>query len=437
LQSHKPILDALNDAGHEAYFVGGCVRDYILGRPCKDIDICTSATPDEVATLFPESKLVGAHFGVTIVKLGDLEAEVATFRTDGCYSDSRRPNTVAFTQNVREDLLRRDFTINAILMDAKGNILDPMRGQLDLALGQVRCVGDAQQRFSEDALRMLRAVRFAAQLHFDIASETFSAIISNAHRISLVSEERIQAEFSKILTSGRAAQGVWDLRQSGLLTYFLPEVSGLFYCDQNPVYHPEGNVLVHTLGLLQQLPAGCSLTLALAALLHDIGKPATFALKDGQPTFHGHEEQGALIAEAILRRLKFSTEVIDTVVSLVAQHMTFRVSKEMRKAKLMRFLRQENFAELLELHRMDATAGSGNLSNYQHCVEMLKELPPEVLRPVKLITGQDLIEMGLTPGPEFKRILNEVETLQLEGTVSTRDAALDAAQDLIDLKEAA
>lgn len=433
MKQHRPILQRLIDAGHEAYFVGGCVRDYLLNRPCKDIDICTSATPDQVAELFPESKLVGAHFGVVIVKLGDLEAEVATFRTDGCYSDSRRPDSVVFTKNVREDLLRRDFTINTLMMDIHLDLVDKIQGELDLDLGVIRCVGYAGGRFKEDALRMLRAVRFSAQLGFTIAPDTFWAIRDSVYLIEKVSPERVQIELNKILTSGRVPQGIEQLKASGLLQYILPEVVALKSQEQNPVYHPEGDVYTHTLGLLEQLPAGCSLTLALAALLHDVGKPATYALKDGQPTFHGHEEAGAEITGSILRRLKYPNEVIEVVVSHVANHMTFRYSKDMRRAKLLRFVRQDNFEELLQLHKMDATAGSGNLSNYEHCLSVFKETPPEIMRPVRLVTGFDLVKLGLSPSPFFKAALEYVETLQLEGRVNDRSSAMFALQAFVEL----
>jgi len=431
MQQHKSILRELNQAGHKAYFVGGCVRDHLLQRWSKDVDIATSADSQEIADLFSDTKKVGAAFGVVLVNYDGASAEVATFRTDGNYSDSRHPDTVTFTRNLREDLLRRDFTINAITMDADGHILDPLHGEKDLALGLVRAVGNPSDRFIEDPLRMLRAIRFAAQLGFRVEDSTYKAIQDCSPLITKVSAERVQMELSKILTSGMAADGLWALYCSGLLHHFLPEFNNLFHCEQNPVYHPEGNVLIHTLKLLEQLEPGCSLTLALAALLHDIGKPATFALKDGQPTFHGHEEAGAPIAEDILRRLKYPNEVIEVVVSHVAQHMTFRVSKLMRKAKLMRFLRQDNFSELLELHRLDATAGSGNLGNYEHCTKMLVDLPPAVLRPARLVTGEDLIAYGLTPGPRFKEVLEGIETLQLEGKVSTRDEALTAMHDLV------
>lgn len=430
LKKYRPILRLLTDAGFEAYFVGGCVRDSLLSREIKDVDITTSASPEEVARLFCDTKLVGAHFGVSLVKMGDLEAEVATFRTDGCYSDSRRPDSVAFTSDVVEDLERRDFTINALLMDKYGVVHDKLgTGLEDLHNRIIRCVGDPIERFREDALRTLRCIRFAAQLGFKIHHETFAAIHATYPLVSFLSAERIAQEMVKMLCSGRAAQAIYDLESTGILTFVMPEVSDLWFCNQNPNYHPEGNVFIHTCKLLDQLQAGCSVTLALAALLHDVGKPATLGWKDGQPTFHGHEEASARITKEILQRLKFPTEVIDTVVSLVAQHMTFRVVKEMRKAKLLRFARQPNFRELLELHYMDAKAGSGNMEHYDFCLRALSETPEEVLRPIRLITGHDLLAIGLK-GKAIGRVLQEIETAQLEGTVKNKEEALELAQDL-------
>jgi poly(A) polymerase len=422
---HKPILATLVGAGYKAFFVGGCVRDSLIGRPCHDVDITTSATPDQVAALFPQSKHVGAHYGVTIVRLGELEAEIATFRTDGCYSDSRRPDNVKFTTSEVEDVRRRDFTINALLMDINGEVFDYVDGLYDLLTRQmISAINNPYMRFKEDALRMLRAIRFAAQLGFPIQKpETFRAIQMSASTVSKVSGERVRDELSKILTCGRAEQGLFLLHASGLLKEILPEVAALQGCEQNAKHHPEGDVFKHTMGLLAQLEPGCSLTLALAALLHDIGKPVTAGVKDGQPTFYGHEEQSAILARVALRRLKFPTDVIETVVDHCAQHMTVRYTKDMRPAKLMRFLRQPNFAELLDLHRLDASAGSGNLDHYNLCVQKLAEIPSEVLRPVRFVTGADLIAMGLKPGPKFKEILDALETEQLEGRIPSKEEA--------------
>ena len=430
MERYRPILKILSDADHQAFFVGGCVRDHLLDRPSKDVDIATSATPEQVAALFPDSKLVGAHFGVVIVTLDGIDAEIATFRTDGCYSDTRRPDTVAFTTDVKKDLARRDFTINTLLMSSDGLVHDWTGGSADIAGKAIRCMGDPYKRFGEDALRMLRAVRFAAQLGFTIEPDTLEAIQKLATLVTLVSQERIKDELSKILVSGQAGYGFKLLERSSLMTHILPEIEALSACPQNPVHHPEGNALVHTYLLLAQLKLGCSLTLALAALFHDVGKPGTLDFKDGQPTAFGHEELGATMTGDILRRLKFPNEVIETVVQLVDQHMRFQVIDEMKKSKLYRFLRQPNFAELLELHRIDALAGRGNLEHYNLCVQKLAEVPEEVLRPVHLITGYDLILLGLVPGPEFKIILQAVEDAQLNGTVVTKEEAIAFAEHL-------
>lgn len=427
---HYLILRHLVMNGHEAYIVGGAVRDLELGLTPKDYDITTSATPEQVEDLFRNTNLVGASFGVTLVKLKNAETavEVATFRMDGAYSDGRRPDDVKYTTDVREDLKRRDFTINALLMDRYGVIHDYVGGLTDLQNKTIRTVGDADDRFNEDPVRMLRAVRFASKLLFRIDPVTGQAIDDNSALLRRVARERIATELLGILTSGNAVTGLVYLDGLDLLAEVIPELCHLKDTPQNPKYHPEGDVWTHTLGLLKQLPKDCSQTLALAALLHDIGKPATLAFSaDGQPTFHGHEEAGATMTETILRRLMFSNDVIKVVSNHVARHMTFRNLPKMRKAKRLRFVRQEHFDELLELHRMDALAGSGNLENYGFAKKLAEETPPEVLRPERLITGADLIALGAKPGPIFSELLQEIETQQLEGKLETKQSALDFA----------
>lgn len=421
---HIQVLEMLVAAGYESYFVGGCVRDYLLHRKAKDWDITTVATPDEVKIIFPDADFVGAHFGVSLIKTECGSVEVATFRTDGSYGDSRHPDTVTFTKDVKEDLQRRDFTMNALLMDVDGKVIDHVDGIQDLNKKMIRCVGDAEDRFREDALRMLRAIRFSCQLGFQIEESANLAIHSLRQRVQSLSAERIQQELNRILLSGRAATGIRWMDQTGLLMEILPEIYQLKKVPQNPLHHPEGDVFTHTLLLLKQLEKDCSLTLALVALLHDVGKHETLGWKNGQPTFYGHEENGAVIAERILRDLKYPNKVIETVVSHTANHMKFRLVKEMKKAKLLRFVRQPYFEELLQLHAYDAKAGSGNLDHYHFALHVLSTTPPEVLIPERLVTGEDMIAMGFTPGPIFKDILEGVETHQLEGKISTRVEAL-------------
>lgn len=431
LNNQNDVLRSLVASGYEAYFVGGAVRDHLLGREPKDWDIATTATPNEVRTVFPDADFVGAHFGVSLVKTDVGTVEVATYRTDGAYSDSRRPDSVRFTRSVQEDLQRRDFTINALLMDVDGKVIDHVGGIQDLDAKLIRAIGDAGDRFEEDALRMLRAVRFACQLGFNIERNTRVAITMARLRIKSLSAERIQQELSRILLSGRAATGIRLMESSGILKTILPEIFHLSTLPQNPLHHPEGNVLTHTICLLKQLPKDCSLTLALAVLLHDVGKEPTLGwnIVTGQPNYHGHEDESAKIAERILRDLRYPNDVIETVVNLVAQHMRFSVIEEMKRSKLLRFVRQENFEELLELHRMDAIAGSGNMCHWEYAKRAWEDTPVAVMRPERLVTGDDLIAMGYKPGPQFKDALELVETLQLEGMVETRDQAIDALMD--------
>jgi poly(A) polymerase len=429
---HTRILHTLNDAGYSAYQVGGSVRDALLNRDPRDIEVATSATPEEVMALFPNSAFVGAHFGVVLVKNGDEQIEVATYRIDGEYTDSRHPDSVKFTRSIEEDVKRRDFTVNAFAMDTQGVIHDYVGGLPDLKAKLIRAVGNPGMRFREDALRMLRAIRFACRLGFTIEPRTFAAIQECAHVVQNISMERVRDELNEILTSGRAAYGLRLLMRSNLLAYTIPEILKLQDCEHNPLHHPEGDVLTHTCGLLVRLPKDCSLTLALAALLHDIGKPATlaYAEKDNMPTFHGHEDVGATMTEMILQRLKYPNDVIDIVKNHVAQHMLFRVAMEMSKAKLYRFLRQPNFAEMLDLHKLDSASGAGNMKNAQFIESVLNEVPPEKIDPPKLLTGRGLIAMGLKPGPRFKQILEAVETAQLDGQISTHAEAMELVSNL-------
>jgi poly(A) polymerase len=437
----RDIAQRLRSAGHEAYLAGGCVRDLLLGLEPKDYDVATSATPDAVLQLFPKKKAitVGAHFGVVLVCEPDgTSTEVATFRHDGSYSDGRRPDFVQFSTSPREDVLRRDFTINGMLLDpvvydrtcdAVEATLDYVHGRDDLAARIICAIGDPIQRFTEDKLRMLRAVRFAARLGFAIEPVTAAAIRQLASQITVVSPERIRDELTLILTEGGARPGFELLDQLGLLSHILPEISKLHGVQQPPEYHPEGDVWIHTMLLLEKLPANTSATLAWGALLHDVGKPATFRAPDpnnprDRIRFNGHVEVGVRIAETILSRLHFSNEESDQIVDLVRNHMRFGDIMHMRESTLKRFLRLPQFDEHLALHRIDCLSSHGDTSLYDFAKQKYEAAPAESLRPKPLITGRELIAAGYRPGPKFKAMLDVAEDAQLEGIVSTSEQAL-------------
>jgi putative nucleotidyltransferase with HDIG domain len=419
----RHLAARLKASGFQAWFVGGCVRDLLLGVPPQDFDVATDALPEQVSVLFPGSQLVGAHFGVVLVCRDNAHVEVATFRSDHTYEDGRRPLDVTFEKDPRQDVLRRDFTINALLQDpASGEILDFVDGRKDLANGVVRAIGDPEVRFREDHLRLLRAVRFAARFGFEIEGGTKEAIGRLHPLIAKVSAERVRDELVRILTEGGARRGFELLDETGLLQEILPEVAAMKGVAQPPPYHPEGDVWTHTLMLLDNLRQPTP-TLALAALLHDVGKPPTFRIAD-RIRFDGHAEVGAGMAAGIMARLRFSHDEISQVESDVRHHMRFMDVPRMKDSALKRFLRLPHFDELLELHRLDCVASHGHLDNYQLVTAKLTELPPEQIRPTMLINGQDLIESGYAPGPIFKEILTFVEDAQLEGTLHDRDEAL-------------
>jgi poly(A) polymerase len=420
------LLEMLENAGYEAYLVGGCVRDLRLGRHVHDFDVTTSATPDQVKALFPDSKLVGANFGVSLVSVGGEEFEVAAYRTDGSYTDNRRPDSVAFTLDVREDVKRRDFTVNALLMDSNFQVFDHVGGVQDLDDHVLRTVGNPMDRFSEDSLRMLRAVRFACQLGFALHEETEHAIKELAHTVLNVPAERLQVELNKMFCSGQADRAMDLLDQTGLLVHVLPEVHKMHGVDQNPLHHPEGDVFVHTRKLMSQLPKDCSVSLAWATLLHDVAKSVTAKRNEttGHNQFFGHEYVGAKMAKKILTRLKFPNEVVEQVESHVAQHMMFFNVPKMKRSKLLKFVRQENFRELLELNKFDSLASNGSLHDYEFTLNFLETCTEETLRPARLLTGNDLLEMGFVAGPKFKVLLEAVENAQLEGTISSKEEAV-------------
>lgn len=424
-QLARDIVDVLRANGHVAYFVGGCVRDKLLGIDCKDFDVATDAPPDRVQKLFPRSEAVGASFGVVLVKSDDAVVETATFRKDFDYRDGRRPERVSFTSSAEEDVQRRDFTINGLLYDpVAGKVIDYVGGQRDLEARDIRAIGEPSERFEEDHLRMLRAVRFAARLAFMIEPKTLGAIIQNADKIKRIAPERIRDELNRILTEGAARRGFELLHETGLLEQILPEVKRLQGVEQPPEYHPEGDVWTHTLLMLEGLPKGVCVTLAIGVLLHDIGKPDTFERGSDRIRFHGHVERGLKIGEQICRRLRYSNAETEQILSLIGNHMKFMHLSEMRPGKLKRFLRQPGFDEQLELHRLDCASSHGKLDNYDFARETLEGLSEEELRPAPLITGTDLIAAGFEPGPRFTEILAAVEEGQLDGTLTARDEAL-------------
>jgi poly(A) polymerase len=462
------VIDDLRTAGYEAYLAGGCVRDLLLGREPKDFDVATSATPDVVLQMFPRTFAVGAHFGVVLVvstcgaadsafegTRGAMEnepdhivTEVATFRSDGVYSDGRHPDAVRYTLSAEEDVRRRDFTINGLLLDAidrfptgrkpgffedlnlrgaactlRHAIIDHVGGLADLDRGVIRAIGEPSQRFEEDHLRMLRAVRFAARFGFEIESATFASIRALARKTTVVSRERVRDELTKMLTEGNARRAFELLDETGLLEEVLPEIARMKGVEQPPLYHPEGDVWIHTLGLLGQLEAGCPLTVAWGALLHDVGKPPTFRVAD-RIRFDGHVEVGVAIGAEICRRFRFSNDETSQILSLIENHMRFADARRMKTSTLKRFFRLESFEQHLALHRMDCLAGSGNLENWKFAREQYETIPQEVVRPKPLITGRELIASGYAPGAHFKQMLRAVEDAQLEGQIHTSDEAL-------------
>jgi poly(A) polymerase len=420
------IVQRLQQAGHQAVFAGGCVRDGLLGHEPADYDIATSARPEQVEALFENTIPLGRQFGIVLVPGGQHHFEVATFRKDEGYLDGRRPVAVLFT-DIETDARRRDFTINAVFEDpVSGRILDFVGGRDDLAAGIVRAVGDPRERFAEDHLRLLRAVRFSARFGFPIERTTRDAIIEAAATIARVSAERIGEEVLRMLTEGRARRAFELLDETGLLPHVLPEIAAMKGCAQPPDMHPEGDVFVHTMICLGHLEAGCSEALGLGVLLHDVGKPPCAETRpDGRRTFHGHTREGARMAGHIVRRLRRSNATVERVVFLVDQHLRHCAAAEMRSSTLKRFLRQDGIDELLELARIDALSSNGDLGHYEFCREALAELPAELMKPEPLIGGHDLMALGLVPGPVFREILLAVEDGQLEGTLATRDAALE------------
>ncbi|MGA2647135.1 MAG: CCA tRNA nucleotidyltransferase [Candidatus Sulfotelmatobacter sp.] len=436
----KTIIQTLRHHGFQAYLVGGCVRDLLLKRAPADFDVATSATPAQVMDLFPDTYAVGAQFGVVLVPLPESEregtaenaipkaqaVEVATFRSDLGYADGRHPDEVRFSQDPREDVVRRDFTINGMMLDpVTGNVLDFVGGRADLEAKLIRAIGDPDRRFVEDKLRTLRAVRFASRFEYEIEAETLAAIQRRAREIQAVSRERVRDELTKMLTEGQSRRAFLLLDETGLLKEVLPEISAMKGIAQPPEYHPEGDVFVHTLLLLENLPYPCPPTLAWGALLHDVGKPATFRVAPDRIRFDRHVEVGVKIAEDICERLRFSNHDAAQVLALVDNHMRFGHVWRMKESTLKKFMRLPGFDQHLALHRADSLASHRNLSTYHFLQKKLQEIPPQQIRPAALISGDDLIAAGYIPGPRFREILETVEDAQLEGRLHSHASALE------------
>src|SRR3984957_15823185 len=441
----EQVCATLASEGYQAFLVGGCVRDILLERVPKDYDISTDATPAQVEGIFPGALTVGAKFGVVIVPRPDPsgattptyeQVEVATFRSDFGYSDGRHPDRVEYTKSPEDDVRRRDFTIHGLLLDPRTNeILDFVGGREDLRAQVIRAIGDPETRFQEDKLRMVRAVRFAARFGYAIEAGTFQAIQKLAPGITQVSMERLRDELTKILTEGAARRGFELLDRTGLLAHLLPEIARMKGVPQPPQFHPEGDVWIHTLLMIERLPAGSSATLAWGVLLHDVGKPPTFtppAGPQGRIRFDRHVEVGVRMAEEICRRFRFSNEEAERILALVENHMRFKDVPKMKQATLKRFVRMPKFEEHLELHRLDFLSSPGKLDNHEMVMRFLRETPQEEVRPPRLITGDDLIALGLKPGPKFKAILYNVEEAQLNGSIQDREEALALAKALAD-----
>jgi poly(A) polymerase len=419
------IVTRLQKAGFSAFWVGGCVRDFLLGRDPQDIDIATSARPEQVEKLFNHTIAVGKKFGVMVVIEEGHQFQVATFRSEENYQDGRRPEKVIFS-DAKADAIRRDFTVNALFYDPlTDKTHDWVHGERDLRAKIIRTIGKPEERFGEDHLRLLRAIRFAAQLNFEIEPETFAAVKRLAPKIKLISAERIRDELIKLFRPPYAARGLDLLRDSGLMEHVLPELVTTITCDQSPNYHPEGSVYNHIRLMLAQLPPDAPESLPWAVILHDIGKPptATTDEKNGAIHFYGHEKIGADMARDILNRLRFSKKDIDETVVCVRHHMQFKDVKQMRKATLRHLLLRDTFPLELELHKLDCLGSHRSLEYYDFLVAEAKELEkkPEIRPP--LLKGEDLIALGMKPGPAMGEMLHEIREKQLSDELKTKREA--------------
>lgn len=422
----RAMVARLREHGHIAYFAGGSVRDLVRGQTPKDIDIATDAKPEVVQKIFPRTHAVGAHFGVIVALENGFQFEVATFRADEAYIDGRHPVAVHFS-SPEEDAKRRDFTINGMFYDpVVEEVIDFVGGRADLEAKLIRAIGEAAQRFAEDRLRMLRAVRFATVLGFEIDPSTWSALMANASAINEISAERIREELVRTFLSPNRVRG-WDLLDStGLLRAILPEVEAMKGCAQPEQFHPEGDVFQHTRIMLGLLPESVSVSLVFSVLLHDVAKPVTSSVDEtGRIRFNAHDRIGAEMTEKIMERLRFSRAEIEATVEMVRQHMVFKDVPKMRVAKLKRFMARPTFGEELELHRVDCASSHGLLDNYEFLKQKREEFANEPIIPPPLVRGEDLIAFGLKPGPKFGEILEAVETRQLEGELTSREEALD------------
>jgi len=424
-QNALTLARRLQEAGFTAYFAGGCVRDELLGLTPKDYDIATNATPAQVEKMFPGAHLVGAHFGVVVVRDGPDNFEIATFRTDGSYGDGRRPDKVQFS-TPEQDAQRRDFTVNGMFLDpVSGAVIDYVGGQEDLRAGKLRAIGEAAARFREDHLRLLRAVRFATVLGYEIEPATWRAVVDHAESITRISTERVRDELMKILLHPRRLAGFDLLAESRLLFRILPEMETLKGCTQPPEWHPEGDVWTHTRLMLSLLPEQVSAPLVLSVLLHDIAKPATWTCDpaEGRIRFNGHDKLGAEMTETILRRLRFSNDVIHATVEAVANHMKFMHIQEMRTARLKRWMAAPTFPDELALHRVDCLGSNGFTDNYEFVLAKQEEFARAPVIPPRLLDGHDLMQLGYQPGPDLGKILTAVQDAQLEGAVETKEEA--------------
>lgn len=423
------IVRKIRSNGHEAFFVGGCVRDLLMTTEPKEYDITTNAKPEEISKIFKKTIPIGENFGVVLVLYNGFQFEVATYRKDLGYSDGRHPDEVEYTKSVQEDVLRRDFTINGMLLDPmQGRLIDYVGGKDDIERGIIRTIGEPHNRFEEDKLRMLRAVRFSARFKFKIDRGTSDAIVKNCSKINDVSPERIRDEIIKIITQDNPGPGVALLSKLGLLKEVLPDVEAMQGVKQPEEFHPEGDVFLHTCLVLDKLfentNGNYSQELAMGALLHDVGKPPTFTVSD-RIRFNAHDRVGADMSRYICRGLRLSNKQIDRIYSLIKEHLRFKDVFKMRKSTLKRFLATPYFHEHLELHRADCLASHGMLDAYKLVLEKLGELEEEDIKPVPIVTGKDLISLGYTPGPVFSDILDYLNEAQLEGIISNKGEAID------------